>query len=61
MEPQRPQDGDVLDPETDRSRDKRDNTPFAPLAAVVDPSFDWFGDTPPRTPWHKTATLERSS
>ena len=38
--------------------DERDNAPFAPLAAVIDPAFTWGDDRPPRTPWHKTLIYE---
>jgi isoamylase len=46
------------DAAADLSFDTRDNAPHAPLAAVVDPSFTWGGDAPPRTPWHKTVIYE---
>jgi glycogen operon protein len=29
-----------------------------PKSIVVDDSFDWEGDAPPRTPWHKTIVYE---
>ena len=29
-----------------------------PKAVVIDPSFDWEGDTHPKTPWHKTIVYE---
>jgi isoamylase len=48
----------VGDPESDLTLDDRDNAPFAPLAAVVDPAFTWGGDRPPRTPWHNTVIYE---
>jgi glycogen operon protein len=48
----------IGDPEADRSRDLRDNAAFAPLAAVIDPAFDWRGDINPRTPWHNTIIYE---
>jgi len=48
----------VGDPAADLSFDDRDNAPFAPLAAVVDPAFSWGDDRPPRTPWHKTVIYE---
>lgn len=38
--------------------DDRDNAAFAPLAAVIDPGFDWENDRPPRTPWHETVIYE---
>ncbi len=45
-------------PAGDLVRDDRDNAAFAPLAAVIDPAFDWDGDRPPRTPWHETVIYE---
>jgi glycogen operon protein len=48
----------VGDPEEDLSKDERDNAAQAPLAAVIDPSFTWGNDQPPRTPWHKTVIYE---
>jgi glycogen operon protein len=45
-------------PDADLSCDDRDNAPFAPLAAVVDPAFTWGDDRPPRTPWHNTVIYE---
>jgi glycogen operon protein len=48
----------IGDPDADLSFDPRDNAAFAPLAAVIDPSFTWGDDRPPRTPWHKTVIYE---
>jgi glycogen operon protein len=48
----------VGDPDEDASFDDRDNAAYAPLAAVVDPSFTWGDDRPPRTPWHNTVIYE---
>jgi isoamylase len=48
----------VGDPESDLSFDTRDNAAYAPLAAVIDPSFTWGDDRPPRTPWHRTVIYE---
>jgi len=48
----------VGDPDADLSYDDRDNAPFAPLAAVVDPAFTWGDDRHPRTPWHNTVIYE---
>ncbi len=42
----------------DLSFDSRDNAAYAPLAAVIDSSFTWGDDRPPRTPWHKTVIYE---
>ena len=48
----------IGDPAEDLSFDTRDNSAFAPLASVIDPSFTWGDDRPPRTPWHKTVIYE---
>jgi isoamylase len=45
-------------PDADLSFDPRDNAPYAPLAAVVDPAFTWGEDRLPRTPWHNTVIYE---
>ncbi|MDE2905307.1 MAG: glycogen debranching protein GlgX [Acidobacteriota bacterium] len=42
----------------DLKADPRDSAPFAPLAAVLDPAFEWGDDAPPRTPWHETVIYE---
>jgi isoamylase len=34
------------------------SAPYAPLGAVVDPSFPWGDDRPLKTPWHKTIIYE---
>jgi glycogen operon protein len=44
--------------DADLSFDERDSAPFAPLAMVVDGSFDWDGDTKPMHPWHETIIYE---
>jgi isoamylase len=44
--------------DADLSFDERDSAPFAPLAAVVDPAFDWGNDRPPDRPWHETLVYE---
>jgi len=48
----------VGDPAADLSFDTRDNAETAALAAVINPSFQWMGDKPLRTPWHKTLIYE---
>jgi glycogen operon protein len=48
----------VGDPEADLSCDERDNTAYAPLAAVTDTAYTWGDDRPPRTPWNKTIIYE---
>jgi isoamylase len=42
----------------DEQRDERDNAATCALAAVIDPTFDWQGDSPPWTPWHETIIYE---
>jgi isoamylase len=49
---------EVGHPDADLVMDTRDSAPFAPLAAVIDPAFDWQGDAPPRHPWHETIIYE---
>ena len=46
------------DPAADLSFDPRDSAPFVPKSVVIDPSHDWQGDTPPRTPWADTVIYE---
>ncbi|MFT6772687.1 MAG: isoamylase [Paracoccaceae bacterium] len=42
----------------DLSFDKRDSAPFMPRGVVVDPSFEWDGDTPPATPMQDSVIYE---
>ncbi|MHB0958667.1 MAG: glycogen debranching protein GlgX [Pirellulaceae bacterium] len=42
----------------DLSYDERDSAPFAPLGAVIDPTFTWGDDRCPNTPMHKTIIYE---
>jgi len=42
--------GDVPDP--------RDSAPFVPRSVVIDDSFPWGGDEPPRTGWSETVVYE---
>jgi glycogen operon protein len=48
----------VGDPDSDLVFDERDSAPFAPLGAVIDPSFDWSGERRPRYPSHETLIYE---
>jgi glycogen operon protein len=48
----------IGDPAADLSLDERDSAMFSPLAAVIDPSFAWGGDRPPRRAWHETVIYE---
>ena len=45
-------------PQDDLTADPRDSAPFAPLAAVADPVFEWGDDEHPRIPWHETVIYE---
>jgi isoamylase len=42
----------------DGSKNDVDNAEVMPKSIVIDQSFDWEGDAPPRTPWHKTIVYE---
>ena len=42
----------------DLSFDTRDNAASVPKSVVVDESFDWRGDKPPRIPWARTIIYE---
>ncbi len=44
--------------EEDFAINKADSAAFAPLARVIDPTFDWEGDRRPQTAWHKTVIYE---
>ena len=39
-------------------RDEGDSAPGVPKGVVVDPSYDWEGDRPLRTPWYRTVIYE---
>ena len=45
-------------PDGEMVRDERDNAPYLPKSAVIDPAFTWGDDRPPRTPWHRTVIYE---
>jgi glycogen operon protein len=45
-------------PEEDLARDQRDDAAEAPRSIVVDASYDWGDDRPPRTPWERTVIYE---
>ncbi len=40
------------------SFDTRDSAPFVPKCRVIDPTFTWGEDRPPRRPWHETVIYE---
>jgi isoamylase len=46
------------DPHSELAANLEDNTPYAPLGAVIDERFDWQGDTLLRTPWEDTIIYE---
>ena len=45
-------------PWKDLAKSDLDSAPFAPLCAVIDPSFVWGSDTPPGIPWSETVIYE---
>ena len=47
-----------IDPAHPERPDPRDSAAFVPKALVVDPTFDWGDDRPPRTPWSRTVLYE---
>ncbi|MFN7927967.1 MAG: glycogen debranching protein GlgX [Blastocatellia bacterium] len=42
----------------DLSFSEEDSAAAMPKCLVIDPTFNWQGDRPPRTPWHKTLIYE---
>ena len=48
----------IGDEDEDLSFDEQDSAPYAPLCAVIDPSFIWGEDKPPAIPWNKTIIYE---
>ncbi|MFN3886261.1 MAG: glycogen debranching protein GlgX [Aquabacterium sp.] len=49
---------DLADDDVDLSFNGEDNAGLIPKSAVVDPRYDWEGDTPLRTPWRDTVICE---
>lgn len=45
-------------PEADLSFSETDSAPFIPKCVVVDDTFDWGNDRPPRTPMHQSIIYE---
>ncbi len=45
-------------PADDGEQDAEDDATAIPKCVVVDPAFDWEGDTRPQTPWHETVLYE---
>jgi glycogen operon protein len=48
----------VGSPRADLSFDRRNDAPGMPKCVVVDTSFTWGSDRPPRTPWNETVLYE---
>jgi glycogen operon protein len=48
----------IGDPRGDVSLDGRDSVAAMPKSVVIDPSFTWGEDRPPRTPWNQTIIYE---
>jgi glycogen operon protein len=48
----------LADPQGDLTCDPRDSDGFMPKSIVIDPSFPWGDDRPPRTPWNRTVIYE---
>jgi glycogen operon protein len=46
------------DPAGDVKPDDRDSAPYLPKSVVVDPTFDWQDDRPPRTAWSRAVIYE---
>ncbi len=49
---------DIRAPKADLSFDPRDSAPYVPKSVVVDPSFHWGDDAPPRIPRSETVIYE---
>ena len=45
-------------PDADLEPDDEDDVEAVPKSVVIDRSFDWEGDVPPRTPWNETVIYE---
>src|SRR6266446_5946265 len=45
-------------PDADLRRDRRNSAPCLSKCVVIDPTFAWEQDRPPRTPWHHTLIYE---
>src|SRR5690606_1680254 len=45
-------------PDEDLAFDEGDDAPGVPKGVVIANDFDWEGDRPPRTPWHRTIIYE---
>ena len=45
-------------PDADLTMDPADSAPGMPKGVVIEPSFSWGDDSPPKTPWHETVIYE---
>ena len=45
-------------PEADLTFNRTDSAPYVPKSVVIDPNFDWDGDKPPKTSYHKSIIYE---
>ncbi|MCG3139105.1 MAG: Glycogen operon protein GlgX [Phycisphaerae bacterium] len=45
-------------PDQYRQRSTADSAAYVPKAVIIDPTFDWEEDRPPRVPWHRTVIYE---
>jgi glycogen operon protein len=45
-------------PDGDLSFSESDSAPFVPKSIVIDPNFNWEGDTPPKIPYHRQIIYE---
>lgn len=49
---------EVGNPEEDLKISNTDSAPFLPKCVVIDSSFDWEGDRPPKVPYHQSIIYE---
>lgn len=45
-------------PDADLTFNRTDSAPYVPKCVVIDPNFDWDGDKPPKTSYHKSIIYE---
>lgn len=45
-------------PDADLTFNRTDSAPYVPKSVVIDPNFDWEGDKPPKTAYHKSIIYE---
>jgi len=49
---------DLKSKDEDLRMSETDSAPYLPKCIVIDPSFDWEGDRPPKIPYHRTIIYE---